>query len=631
MAAAASTRTESKSPFSETELVELKSHFSTFDTNGDGKIDTTELTLVLKQLKLYNSPKQVEDLIREVDKDGNGTIEYAEFLDIVNHIKTGRASAATGFAHVYTKQKELIQVKGAAGVHSYSEEEMAAFSEHFNNCLSGDADVKHLLPIDEKGMDLCRKVKDGLILAKFINLCVKDTIDIRAVNLPKATKPLSTFQMQENINLAIASAKAIGVQTVGQGALELMDGERFPHLVLGIVWQLVKIHLLNSINLKSHPELIRLLEEGETLQDLLRLPPDLLLMRWFNYHLKKANSTKRVRNFGGDVKDSEAYTILLNQIAPGKCDRSALTLSDQTARATKVLQNAKNLEVKSFIKPRDIVAGNPRLNLVFTAAIFNQCPGLDPLTQDEIDKAGLMDDDFGDSREERAFRMWINSLSIDGVYVNNLYEDCSDGLVLLKVIDKVKPGIVDWSPRCVEKVPNNKFKKVSNCNYVIVLGRQLKFSLVGIGGSDIQAGNKKLLLAFVWQLMRFHVLRFLAEVQAKKFGGGEVTDQMLIDLVNKRVADSGQSSRMASFRDPTLSTGIFFLDLLRAVEPRIINPEYVTAGDTKENQLLNAKYAISVARKLGAVVFLLPEDIQEVKPKMILTFVASVLSVDKAK
>ena len=187
-----------------------------------------------------------------------------------------------------------------------------------------------------------------------------------------------------------------------------MDGEKYPHLVLGLIWQLVKIQLLNSINLKSHPELIRLLESGEELSDLLKLPPDQLLMRWFNYHLKAAGSNRRVKNFGGDIKDSECYTVLLAQIAPGKCDKSALGMSDQAARAGKVIGNAKALEVKTFIKPRDIVMGNPRLNLAFTAAIFNQCPGLDPPTKEEMDKAGMMEDDVGDSREERAFRMWIN-------------------------------------------------------------------------------------------------------------------------------------------------------------------------------------------------------------------------------
>lgn len=40
----------------------------------------------------------------------------------------------------------------------------------------------------------------------------------------------------------------------------------------------------------------------------------------------------------------------------------------------------------------------------------------------------------------------------------------------------------------------------------------------------------------------------------------------------------------------------------------------------------NAKYVISVARKIGAVVFLTWEDITEVKPKMIMTFVASLMA-----
>jgi plastin-1 len=33
---------------------------------------------------------------------------------------------------------------------------------------------------------------------------------------------------------------------------------------------------------------------------------------------------------------------------------------------------------------------------------------------------------------------------------------------------------------------------------------------------------------------------------------------------------------------------------------------------------MNAKYAISIARKLGGTIFVLPEDIVEVKPKMVI-------------
>jgi len=286
--------------------------------------------------------------------------------------------------------------------------------------------------------------------------------------------------------------------------------------------------------------------------------------------------------------------------------------------------------VKSFIKPADIASGNPRLNLAFVAAIFNQCPGLDPLSKEELEKAGLMDDDFGDSREERAFRMWMNSLGIKDLYVNSLFEDVKDGLGLLKVIDHIEPGLVDWKK--AEMAPNNKFKKCSNNNYAVNLGKtkELNLSLVGTGGSDIVDGNKKLILGFVWQLMRKHTLKFLAEVQAKKFGGKPVTDEMIVSWANETVKASGKTTKMGGFKDATLTDSLFFIDLLAAVDNRVINWEYVTEGKSAEDKLNNARYAISVARKLGATIFLLPEDIVEVKPKMILTFVASIMSVQKS-
>jgi len=267
--------------------------------------------------------------------------------------------------------------------------------------------------------------------------------------------------------------------------------------------------------------------------------------------------------------------------------------------------------------------------LAFVAAIFNQCPGLEPLSKEELEKAGLLEDDFGDSREERAFRMWINSLGIKDLYVNSLFEDVKDGLGLLKVIDHIEHGIVDWKK--VEMQPNNKYKKCSNNNYAVDLGKtkEMHLSLVGIGGSDIVDGNKKLILGYVWQLMRKHTLKFLAEVQAKKFGGKPVTDEMIISWANETVKASGKDSKMASYKDPTLADSIFFIDLLNSVNSQVINWEYVTEGKTPEDRLNNARYSISVARKLGATIFLLPEDIVEVKPKMILTFVASIMSLQK--
>ena len=42
----------------------------------------------------------------------------------------------------------------------------------------------------------------------------------------------------------------------------------------------------------------------------------------------------------------------------------------------------------------------------------------------------------------------------------------------------------------------------------------------------------------------------------------------------------------------------------------------------------NAKYALSVARKLGAAVFLVWEDIVSGKPKMMLSLLASLMCLD---
>jgi plastin-1 len=99
-----------------------------------------------------------------------------------------------------------------------------------------------------------------------------------------------------------------------------------------------------------------LLEEGETVEDLLRLPPDQLLLRWFNYHLKAAGHKRRydlftsqaltfpetfsmfarVNNFSRDVMDGENYTILLNQLKPAECSRAPLQVTDLLKRAEMV-------------------------------------------------------------------------------------------------------------------------------------------------------------------------------------------------------------------------------------------------------------------------------------------------------
>ena len=61
-----------------------------------------------------------------------------------------------------------------------------------------------------------------------------------------------------------------------------------------------------------------------------------------------------------------------------------------------------------------------------------------------FDFASLEIDDAGDSREERSFRMWLNSLNIEGLYVNNLFSSLEDGVGILRLMDMIQPGVVEW-------------------------------------------------------------------------------------------------------------------------------------------------------------------------------------------
>jgi plastin-1 len=119
---------------------------------------------------------------------------------------------------------------------------------------------------------------------------------------------------------------------------------------------------------------------------------------------------------------------------------------DLMVRADRAIQNATNLGVNVFIKPKDICDGNKKLNISLVAQLFNTCHGLTVEEEQQVafDFSALEIDDAGDTREERVFRMWINSLNIDGVYINELFSEMMDGVNLLKVMDTVQPGAVIW-------------------------------------------------------------------------------------------------------------------------------------------------------------------------------------------
>ena len=67
----------------EEQIAEFKEAFSLFDTDGDGTVTTEELGTVMRSLGQNPTEAELEDVINEVDADGNGTIDFPEFLSLM--------------------------------------------------------------------------------------------------------------------------------------------------------------------------------------------------------------------------------------------------------------------------------------------------------------------------------------------------------------------------------------------------------------------------------------------------------------------------------------------------------------------------------------------------------------------
>ncbi|NWV03593.1 CALMS protein, partial [Ptilonorhynchus violaceus] len=68
---------------SEEKIAEFKEAFSLFDRDGDGSISTKELGTVMRSLGQNPSEAELRDMVAEVDADGGGTVDFAEFLSLM--------------------------------------------------------------------------------------------------------------------------------------------------------------------------------------------------------------------------------------------------------------------------------------------------------------------------------------------------------------------------------------------------------------------------------------------------------------------------------------------------------------------------------------------------------------------
>ena len=292
--------------------------------------------------------------------------------------------------------------------------ERSAFSEHINIILEEYEDLtdgNSYLPLD--GINLLERLRDGVILSYLIhhlwpgNINLKKIVRGVKVNENSSIEPMSpnsnatlqkaVFIITSNLNCVLDAAKMCKLVIVNIGAGDIMGMNE--DLVLGLLWQIIRAGLLRGVDLIVHPELVRLLGPEESLKDFMSgMKPETLLLRWFNYHLKKAESNRIITNWGKDLQDSGAFLILLDQLFTHRYSKSVSyeisiilgrypsdSLEDRLGRAGHVLNLSSQFGLEGvFVTPMDISEGHPRLTMALAAALFNCHIGISLPSEDDI-------------------------------------------------------------------------------------------------------------------------------------------------------------------------------------------------------------------------------------------------------
>merc|ERR1711935_398318 len=84
---------------------------------------------------------------------------------------------------------------------------------------------------------------------------------------------------------------------------------------------------------------------------------------------------------------------------PSKCSLDGIDDADLNVRAQKMITNSLAMGVPDVVEATHIVSGNTKVNTLFVSYIFNTKHGLEELTAEEYEAAGMIDDDIDELKK----------------------------------------------------------------------------------------------------------------------------------------------------------------------------------------------------------------------------------------
>jgi len=117
---------ENKHGLTPEELSEFREIFNLVDTDGGGDISREELGELISTLGLKASQEELDRMIDEIDKDGDGTIDFDEFCSVMSHrvsqtytpeevkhaFKVFQGEAPPGYVNVKHLEQALMTYSG---------------------------------------------------------------------------------------------------------------------------------------------------------------------------------------------------------------------------------------------------------------------------------------------------------------------------------------------------------------------------------------------------------------------------------------------------------------------------------------------------------------------------------------